>query len=69
MTLFEALRVVAEVHTGIDGSGWWYIKMGALPEITTPHESYVKAWEVIRREAMLPCLEPTPKQEERGEKS
>ncbi|HEX7012427.1 MAG TPA: hypothetical protein VF161_06765 [Steroidobacteraceae bacterium] len=53
MTLFEALRLLAEVHTRYDDEIGFTISMGATPD-TVPHDLYVEAWRVVRREAMLP---------------
>lgn len=53
MTLFEAIQIVARVHTRDDDEIGFVVEMGATPRYD--HNRYVKAWGTIRREAGLPC--------------
>lgn len=54
MTLLDALRVVAEIHTRDDDELGFLIEGRAAPQPWHSHyarENYTQAWEIIRREA------------------
>ena len=61
MTLFDALRILAEVHTSADMQTGFDVEMGAMPEHYQCSKSdYVEAWRVIREQLNL-VTEPLTK--------
>ncbi len=53
MTLFSALRIIAETHTRDDDAVGFVIEVGASPmSYASPHppERYNEAWRVVREQ-------------------
>ncbi len=64
MTLFEALRVLAETHTRDDDFTGFAIMIGASPshpEGPHPVERYNEAWNVVREQLHMQTF-PKPSQ-------
>lgn len=59
MTLYEALRILAAVHTKEHHEIGFVICAGASPEYPATWEGsfgdYPEAWKTVRRELHLPC--------------
>lgn len=54
LTLDEALRVLAEVHTAASDQGF-VIRHGVMPDFTRlPHAVYELAWATVRKHLGLP---------------
>jgi len=58
MTLQDALRLLAEVHTHDDDQTGFVVDMGAVPHSGYHSAHYVEAWAEVRKAAKL-TVEPT----------
>jgi hypothetical protein len=69
MTLFQAIRILAETHTRDDGVTGFVVMAGVGPhDYGNPHpvDRYMEAWQVVREQAYM---QVAPQEDTSKEKS